>query len=346
MRRAAAVWALLAATLAAAAGCASEPPPPAPRQPYKVVLLPVQGASQALSATAADAPTPGEDGDAAAMVPLSLTPAQLEAAIFDGIRASNAFTELVVAPESVAAASGAGDDLSAAAEFARSTNADLVLRVTVKSARIRDLGNNGSTFWSTVLWFMVPAPVWFADDRTYDTNLAVEAALFDPRDFVKPTASVVAASGRQELDLWDRGLSPYVPLVPPPFLAGDAETVSRTVTERAVAQVMDALVAELRTREIPSRFEVALAWDEGRLRIDVATRRLLRSLEVWVDGARREVWAETALVPEKDGTEDRRVYRREVRVAPAAGRTTEVRVVVEDEIGGREVRTIVVGRGE
>ena len=113
-------------------------------------------------------------------------------------------------------ATRAGDDLSAAAEFARRSRADLILRVTVKSARVRDLGRNDATTLSTIVWFLVPAPVWFSNDRTYDTNVSVEAALYEPRDTVKPTATVVAAAGRQELDLWDRGLSPYVIFVPPP----------------------------------------------------------------------------------------------------------------------------------
>jgi hypothetical protein len=342
--RALAALLLAAAAAFPAAGCASETPPPPPRQPYKVVLLPVEGAASALA-------VPSErtaDGEGE-IVPLALTPEQLETAIFEGIRASNAFTELVAVPADVAAATRAADDLTAAADFARRTNSDLLLRVTVQRARIRDLGRNDATFWSSLAWFMIPAPIWFVDDRTYETDISVEAELFEPRDVAKPTARVDADSTRHELDLWDRGISTYVILVPPPWIVGDPKKVSEVVTQRAVGELMDKLVEGLRTREIPSRFDVVLTAAAGEVRVEVAGRRALRSLEVFVRGKRQESWAETDLVPEKDSTEDRRVYRRVVKLAPdapgaaGAGEAT-VRVVAEDEAGSREVRTIVAGR--
>lgn len=317
------------------AACASAAPDALVRQPYRVVLLPVEGGAAALAA-----PTPvGGEGEP---VPFSLTAEQLERIVFDGVRASDAFSEILAAPHEVRAARGefAGDELAAAAEYARRANADLILRITIKSARIRDLGNNGASFWSGFLWFMLPAPIWTVDDRTYDANLAVEAALYEPRDVVKPTASVVASSGLQDLDLWDRGLSWWIPLVPPPFLAGDPETVSETVTRRAVDQLMAELSRELRTREIPSRFELDIQASADGVVVTVTTRRQLRSLEVFADGKLVRAWAETELVPESGATAERRVYRRAVPV-PAAG--ADVRVVAEDEAGGREVRTVRVG---
>lgn len=328
--------ALLATSLAAAA-CASAPPEETPRQPYKVVLLPVEGGAEAL------APRPAENGEGEE-VPFALTPEQLEKAVFEGVRRSNAFSEIVVAPPEVGAARGeyAGDELAAAADFALRENADLILRVTVRSARIRDLGNNGASFWSSLLWFMVPAPVWTVDDRTYAVDLALEAALYEPRDVVKPTASVPSVAGRQELDLWDRGLSWWIPIVPPPFLAGNPRKVSETVTERAVEQVMDQLAKDLRTRAIPSRFEeMKVAAADGSVAVEIASRRQIRSLEVWVAGKLAQRWAETDLVPEPGSTDERRVYRRTLKVAGGAG--TEVRVVAEDESGVREVRTVRLG---
>ena len=325
----------------AAAGCASPQPEAPQRQPYKVVLLPVEGAEQALAAV------PETASDGGVMVPLALTPAELQKTVFDGVLASNAFSEIVAAPASVGAVGGtfAGDELAAAADFARSVRADLILRVTVRSARIRDLGHNGSTFWSAFTWFMLPLPIWGVDDRTYDTNLSVEAALYEPRDTIKPTASVVAASSKQELDLWDRGLSPLVIIVPPPYLAGNEKTVSEEVTRRAVAQVMAALSEELRSREIPARFDLDVTTEGRDVKITVATRRQLRSLDVFVDGKLVKSWAETDLVAEPDSTDDRRVYRRAIAVPAAAGQSGrgEVRVAAEDESGGREVRTILVG---
>lgn len=327
---------VLLGALSVLAACASSEPERIPRQPYKVVLLPVEGAAAALRDQGA-----GENGAADGMVPLALTPEELERAIFDGVRGSNAFSEITVAPP---LASSADEPLAAVADHARRTSSDLILRLTVKSARIRDLGNNSSTFWSTFAWFMVPLPVWTVDDRTYETNLAVEAALYEPRDVVKPTATVVASSGTQDLDLWDRGLSPWVPIVPPPFLKGDLRTVSEEVTRRAVGQLMAALVGELRSREIPVRFELSVTASDGGVSVVAATRRQLRSLEVFANGRRVAGWAESELVPEKDSTDERRVYRRTVQVPGGAG--TEVRVVAQDEAGGREVRTIVLGRNE
>jgi hypothetical protein len=322
--------ALLLAAAASLTACRTAEPPPQLPHPYKVVLLPVEGAASALAAQGGDAE-----------VPLALTPEQLSERIADGIRVSHVFSEVVFARPEDLKVKGAEDDLHAAAMLARRTDADLLLRVEVKSARMKDLGNNSSTFWSTLTWFMIPLPIWTADDRTYDTDIAVQASLYDPADPVKPTAQVVASSKKQDLDLWDRGLSPYIIVCPPPFLAGSAESVSNTLTQRAVDQLLAALVNELRTREIPTRFDVDVAEEPGGVRVAVTTRRRLRSLEIEIAGKPAAGWAETALVEEKDSTPERFVYRRSVKVDAKPG--TAVRVVAEDEAGGREVRTLVTG---
>jgi hypothetical protein len=319
---------LLALVLAAApAACKSAPVIPALPHPYKVVLLPVEGAESALAAK------PGESD-----VPLAMTPAELSTKIAESVRDARVFSDVVFA--AAADLRGAEDEMQAASAIARKTASDLILRIEVKSARMADLGNNSSTFWSTFTWFMIPLPTWFVDDRTYETDIAVQASLYDPADPVKPTASVVATSGKQDLDLWDRGLSPLVIVVPPAFLAGSAETVSETLTERAVAQVLTALVEELRTREIPSRFEMGVVQTGAMVEVVVASRRRLRSLDVEVGGRPRQGWAETALLEEKDSTPERFLYRRKLEIREAAG--TPVRVIAEDEAGGREVRTLVL----
>jgi hypothetical protein len=321
---------LLLAAAASLTACRTAEPPPQLPHPYKVVLLPVEGAASALAA---------EGGEGA--VPLALTPEQLSTKIAESIRTSHVFSDVVLAQPADLAVKGAEDDLHAAAMLARRTKSDLLMRIEVKSARMKDLGNNSSTFWSTLTWFMIPLPIWTADDRTYDTDIAVQASLYDPADPVKPTAQVVVASKKQELDLWDRGISAYVIICPPPYLAGSAETVSNTLTQRAVDQLLAALVNELRTREIPTRFDVEVAEEPGGVRVAVTTRRRLRSLEVEVAGRPAAAWAETALVEDKDSTPERFVYRRSVKLDATAG--TAVRVVAEDEAGGREVRTLVTG---
>ena len=326
--RSAILFVLLAA--APLAACKSAEPPPQLTHPYKVVLLPVEGADAALA-------VPGVEGD----VPLALTPEQLSAKIAQSIQSSHVFSDVVLAQPADLKVKGAEDDLHAAAMLARKTDADLLMRIEIKSAHMKDLGNNSSTFWSTLTWFMIPLPIWTSDDRTYDTDIAVQASLYDPADPVKPTAQVVAASKKQDLDLWDRGLSPYVIVVPPPFLEGSAQTVSETLTQRAVDQLLLALVTELRTREIPTRFDVAVEQEPGGVRVAVSTRRRLRSLEVEVAGKPLGAWAETALVEEKESTPERFIYRRSVKVECAPG--TAIRVVAEDESGGREVRTLVTG---
>jgi len=117
--------------------------------------------------------------------------------------------------------------------------------------------------------------------------------------------------------------------------------VSETLTKRAVAQVLDALILELRTREIPSRFEMDVAVEGAALKVAVVSRRRLRSLVVEAAGKAVETWAESGLVEDADSGPDRFVYRRSVSVSAAKG--TQVRVVADDEEGGREVRTIVIG---
>ena len=329
-----AIASLVLAAAASLAGCASAPPAPQTLHPYKVVLLPVEGATAALSGK------PGEHD-----VALAMTPEALDARITDGVTASHVFSDVVVAKAADLAVRGNSDDMQGASDLARRTSSDLILRIVVKSARMTDLGNNGNTFWSTLTWFMVGLPSFWVSDRTYETDIAVQAELYDPADPVKPTASVVATSGKQELDLWDRGLTPYVIVVPPAFLKGSAQTVSETLTNRAVAQVMTALVLELRTREIPSRFEMDVVdvpnMGAGSVRVSIASRRRLRSLTVEVDGKPVKTWAESGLVEDKDSTPDRFSYHRDVVVPEADG--AHVRVIAEDEGGGREVRTLVIG---
>jgi hypothetical protein len=331
---------LAALVVPSLAACASAPAEDLPRQPYKVVLLPVEGAAEAL------AMAPESDEAGGARVPLAMTPAELERTIADAVRSSRVFSAVVEAGPGELDGADVDERLRAASAFARRERADLVLRVTVKSAQMNDLGNNSSTVWSTLTWFMVPLPVWFIEDRTYSTNIAVQAELFEPGEaVVKPTSTVVASSGNQDLDLWDRGLSPWVLVVPPPFLPGSERSVSETLTRRAVAQLLEGLVAELRTRPVPSRFEVTAVAAEGGVAVEVVTRRKLRSLEVESEGRRLALWAETELEPAADSTPERSVYRRTVPLpAATAGATQLVRVVAEDEAGVREVRTVAVER--
>jgi hypothetical protein len=321
---------LVLAAAASLAACKSAPPAPETLHPYKVVLMPVEGSGAALA----------EKQDAAG-VPLALTPEALDARIADGVRTSHVFSDVVVAHPADLAVRGAADEMQAASDLARRTSSDLILRVSVKSARMADLGNNGNTIWSTLTWFMAGIPSFWVSDRTYETNIAVQAELYDPGDPVKPTASVVAKSDPQELDLWDRGLTPYVIVVPPAFLKGSPETVSTTLTNRAVEQMMTKLVGELRSREIPSRFELDVAEARGAVTVSVASRRRLRSLAIEAGGKSVAAWAESALVEDKESTSERFVYRRSVPVAAGSG--TPVRVIAEDEGGGREVRTLVIG---
>ena len=323
----------LVALASALVACSSAPPPAARVHPYRVVLLPVEGASVAL------AEPPQEDD-----VPFALDAKDLGGVIRDRLVAANVFSDVLRVNARDLPRSRGEDEMQAAAAYARLHDADLILRVHVKSARLTDLGNNGSTLLSTFLWTMIPAPVWWTDDRTYATNFAVQAELFDLSDPVKPTATVVASSGTVELDLWDRGPNLFVAVVPPPLLAGSTETVSAALTERVLDEVLEGLVNELRDRDIPSRFELTVTREGAMLRVAAASRRDLRSLDVLLDGRPLQSWAETALVPD-ESTQDRLVYERSVAL-PASGRGgSVVRVVAEDETGGREVRTLLVEDG-
>lgn len=334
---------LLGLVALAAAGCAStdaaaiEPL----AHPYKVVLLPVEGAEAALAPRAGDAES-AADGE----VPFALTPDALRGTIREGILGSRVFSEVVVVDGGRLATDEFTDAVAAAAPVARHERADLILRVRVSAARLHDLGRNDSTWWSTFAWFMIPAPLFTVDDRTYATTLTVNAELFDPADPRKPTASVVASSGEETLDLWDRGVSYEVIYTPPPWLEGDLAKVSTELTNRAVRQMMTQLVEELRTREIPSRFDVALAWEGADLAVTVSSRRRLRSLDVRSGDTVIGQWAEretAQLVDETASTPELTVYRARVTAPPGA--TGLVRVVAEDEAGGREVRSIPAGGG-
>jgi hypothetical protein len=322
--------ALLLTALLSLSACKSAPPEQLPLHPYKVVLMPVEGAKEALSAK------PGE-----ADVPLALTPEQLETKIRDSVTSSRVFSDVVVAK--AADLGGKGDDpMQFAAALAKKTDSDLILRLQVRSARMTDLGNNSSTFWSTLTWFMVGIPSFWVDDRSYDTDVSVRADLYDPDDPTKPAASVDAQTERQDLDLWDRGLTPLVIIAPPAFLPGSESSVSETLTERAMDQLLAKLVQQLRTREIPSRFDqMDVVQEGGSVKVTVVSRRRLRSLEIAVGGKPLRTWAETGLLEEKESTAERFVYRRSLEVPAAAG--AQVRVIAEDEAGGREVRTLVLG---
>jgi hypothetical protein len=315
------------------AACKSAPPPTT-THPYKIVLLPIEGSQAALAAKAGEA---ADEND----VPLALTSEALDAKIKDGVKASHVFSDVVDADAAAMKTRGDQDELQLAAGIARRTESDLILRIEVKSARMTDLGHNGSTVWCTLAWFMAGIPSFWIDDRTYDTDIALLAELYDPADPVRPTLTVAASADKQELDLWDRGLTPLVLVVPPPFLKGSSTRVSEKLTDRAVSDMLGKLVEGLRSREIPSRFEMDVAEKGAAVEVTVASRRRLRSLVVEVDGKVISTWAETGLVEDKDSTPERFLYKRVVE--PRAKTGASVRVIAEDEAGGREVRTLMIG---
>ncbi len=329
---------LLGAAALAAAGCASTDDgllaqPLA--HPYKVVLLPVEGAEAALAPRAGDA-ADAEEGE----VPFAMTADDLRQTIRDGIVGANVFSRIVEVGAADLVVDEFTDTVAAAAPIARRERADLILRVRVSSARMQDLGPNDAKTWSTISWFMI-GPILAPDDRTYATSLVVNAELFDPSDPVKPTASVIASSSEETLDIWDRGITYELIYTPPAWLDGDLEDVSEELTQRAVQQMMAQLVEELRTRDIPSRFTVNVAIEYGELLVRVESRRRLRSLDVRAGGTLLRGWAEreiAALAGEaRDGV---RVYTARVAIPPATRGL--IRVVAEDEAGGREVRSIPV----
>jgi len=322
---------LVAAAASLAACRSSQSALPSTVKPYKVVLLPVEGAEAALA-----------EKNAVDDVALALTPAQLETKIADGIRDSHVFSEVVLADAAALKGKGDQDEMQLASALARRDDADLILRVEVKSARMTDKGPNTQTVWSTLTWFMIPLPIWFVKDREYDADVAILAELYDPTDSVRPRLTVPVRAGRQDLNLWDRGLSPWVIVVPPPWCKGSAKSVSETLTDRAVHDLLEALVEELRAREIPSQFEkMDVVEEKGAVRVTISSRRRLRSLVVQVNGEIMQTWAETELVADKDSTPEIFDYARSVRVDAKPG--AYVRVTAEDETGGREVRTLKLG---
>ncbi len=338
--RATALVAALALSAPLLAGCASDDVEIAPlAHAYNVVLLPIEGAEQALAPPIAEDAVEGE-------VPFSITPEELRTRIKETILGSRVFSRIVNIDASQLFTDEFTDEVQAAVPFAREQRADLIMRVRVNSARMIDLGPNDSKTWSTFVWFMVPAPLWLADDRTYGTSLSVSAEMYDPEDPVRPAASVVASSSEHELDLWDRGVwDPMIFVLPAPWVDGDLETVSQELTARAATQMLEELVSELRDREIPSRFDVAYAWDGNTIEVEIGSRRRLRALEIRVDGEVMKSWAEREtqdLHDDRRSTADRIVYRAQVPVT-AEMRGQLVRMVAVDEAGGREVRTLRAG---
>jgi hypothetical protein len=332
----------LAAAVFATCACASSEPEIEPlAHPYKVVLLPIEGAEAAVAPRADDAESV-ETGE----VPFALSAEELRDTIRKGILGARVFSEIVLADASQLKVDEFTDTVAAASSIARRERADLIMRVSVSSARMQDLGPNDSKYWSAFTWFMIPAPIWYIDDRTYATSLVVNAELYDPSDPIKPTASVVASSTEEELDMWDRGVDYEISFTPPAWHPGDLEQVSVALTNRAVFDLMEQLVEKLRTRDIPSRFDVALAWEDNSLDIEVRSRRRLRSLEVRSGDTVLRAWAEReagALIDTGASSSTLSIYR--ARVDVPAGTTGLIRVIASDEAGGREVRSTPVGEG-
>jgi hypothetical protein len=305
-----------------------EAAPVGPVHQYRVLLLPVEGAREALREPL------GEES-----IAVALTPAELDATLRDGLLEAGIFSDTVplATPES-----GSDGILSAAVEEARRREADLLLRVYVKSTRIRDLGTNGNAVWSTLAWLAVPTPLWLIDDHSYGTEFAVLAELLSPDDVDRPLASFVATSGDQTLDLWDRGVSPFVIVVPPALLNGSDEKVSRELTRRATGQLMGSLVEALRTGRISSRFDLEFETGPGSVRVVATSRRVLRSLDIRAHGERVAFWAETDIRPRSGDGSDLLHYEFEAALPGPKRRPLAIRVIAEDEIGGREVRTVVL----
>jgi hypothetical protein len=316
--------------LAGCASIASAPPPGV--HPYKAILLPVGGAKAAL------ADPPGPDS-----IPVAATPETLEKSIHDALLAAPMFSSVVPVGREELGDHPPEEVMAAAAEIARKYEADLILRVQIRSARLTDLGRNGATVWSCFLWFMVPLPIWTVDDRSYGTDFRVDADLFAPDDLQKPVASLVVTTGEQTLDAWDRGFSPLILIFPPPFVRGSTERVSGELTKRVVEEATRALVEQIRRREIPSRFELLVSTEAGGIRVAAASRRKLRCIEVRLAGRPAKSWLEADLEPDEVSPERGFVYRKALQVEEAGDAGTEVRVIVEDEGGGREVRTLVLG---
>ena len=183
---------LLTAALFTGACASSEPTIEPLAHPYKVVLLPIEGAEAAVAPRADDAES-AETGE----VPFALSAQELRDTIRDGILGARVFSEIVLADGAQLQVDEFTDTVAAASPIARRERADLIMRVSVSSARMQDLGPNDSKYWSAFTWFMIPAPIWYVDDRTYATSLVVNAELYDPSDPVKPTASVVASSSEE-----------------------------------------------------------------------------------------------------------------------------------------------------
>lgn len=323
--------------------CASDGDPNAGREPkpYKVVFMPIAGAEDALARTTSET---ADDFDEE--LTYTIEPNALAQRLRDGITASRLFSELVLLDGPL---EGDPDQrLAAARRVADEQSADLILRVRVNSARITDLGPNDRKYWSGISWFMIPAPIWFVNDRSYETDLEVRAELFLPSDLIRPVAAPIARPGTQDLDLWDRTyFEPKVLVIPPPLLGGDAETVSKTLTDLAVEDLVRQLVEKLDTTDIPARFGLEVELDGAKLTALIRTPRRLRSLEILVGGQPVDgtPWRETRtdeLLDRVASSPGQFVYRIDDLGVPGSGRR-EVRVIAEDEVGVREVRTLVVG---
>lgn len=318
---------------------------------YKVVLLPVDVPASVLPDTPPD-PAAEAEGDewyyteGVGNVPFALSRDELAQRIRDGLLESDVFSDVTALDRKALRSENTDEWVGEAGDTARAESADLILRVRVRSAEVTDVGPNENEWWSNFMWIMVPAPFWPIDDRDYETNIAVQAELFDPADPLRPKASVVAKSDKQSLDMWDRGWKSdwRLLVVPPSYRPGDPELVSEELTQRAVAQLIASLKEQLRTNVIPSIFEVDVALEGGKVVVTVTTpsTRKLRSLEVLVDDQLAKSWAElgTNEIRDARSTETDFVYK-----TPPVGLDSGkvVRVIATDETGGREVRTLRVG---
>ncbi|MEK7310092.1 MAG: hypothetical protein AAB038_04670 [Planctomycetota bacterium] len=103
---------------------------------------------------------------------MEIDAAALAAKLVETFRANNVFKKITqIAPKDTAQKSLIRE--------ARAKKATLLMRVTLKKARVYGTGNNDSAFGNTAMWFMLGVPALWGADMNYGVEITAEVSFLD-----------------------------------------------------------------------------------------------------------------------------------------------------------------------
>ena len=173
----------------------------------------------------------------------------LAAKLIETFRANNVFKKITqIAPQDTAQKS--------LIKEARAKKATLLMRVTLKKARVYGTGNNDSALGNTAMWFMLGVPSLWGADMNYGVEITTEVSFLDvasSADFATLLHSYEYTFKEEGgMNYLERSGSLAVLIMPPQYCSDDLNKVKDAVLPLAQEQFLLKL-AEQTKKELGSK---------------------------------------------------------------------------------------------